>query len=104
MEKKDSRRSCLRLCVTNGDCWFPGDNLDKQLVRYQRRRKGQVVQPFQGDVTDHIHSQEAASMSPPADTGRSGLCFKLRCLATFMVGKLFVFFWAKVSNQIVVIC
>ncbi|KAG7278415.1 hypothetical protein CRUP_038578 [Coryphaenoides rupestris] len=25
-----------------------GDNLDKQLVRYQRRRKGQVVQPFQG--------------------------------------------------------
>uniref|UniRef100_A0A8D3B7U9 GREB1-like protein n=1 Tax=Scophthalmus maximus TaxID=52904 RepID=A0A8D3B7U9_SCOMX len=41
-----------------------GDNLDKQLVRYQRRRKGQVIQPFQGDVTDHIHSQEAASMSP----------------------------------------
>ncbi|XP_037838017.1 GREB1-like protein isoform X4 [Kryptolebias marmoratus] len=45
-----------------------GDNLDKQLVRYQRRWKGQVIQPFQGDVTDHIHSQEAASMSPPADT------------------------------------
>ncbi|XP_070397746.1 GREB1-like protein isoform X4 [Nothobranchius furzeri] len=45
-----------------------GDNLDKQLVRYQRRRKGQVIQPFQGDVTDHIHSQEAASMSPPPDT------------------------------------
>ncbi|XP_026229709.1 GREB1-like protein isoform X3 [Anabas testudineus] len=43
-----------------------GDNLDKQLVRYQRRRKGQVIQPFQGDVTDHIHSQEAASMSPPS--------------------------------------
>ncbi|XP_076000900.1 GREB1-like protein [Genypterus blacodes] len=41
-----------------------GDNLDKQLVRYQRRRKGQVVQPFHGDVTDHIHSQEAASMLP----------------------------------------
>ncbi|XP_041659055.1 GREB1-like protein [Cheilinus undulatus] len=41
-----------------------GDNLDKQLVRYQRRRKGQVIQPFQGDVTDYIHSQEAASMSP----------------------------------------
>uniref|UniRef100_A0A8D3B7Z1 GREB1-like protein n=1 Tax=Scophthalmus maximus TaxID=52904 RepID=A0A8D3B7Z1_SCOMX len=38
-----------------------GDNLDKQLVRYQRRRKGQVIQPFQGDVTDHIHSQEAAT-------------------------------------------
>uniref|UniRef100_A0A3Q3MQX2 GREB1 like retinoic acid receptor coactivator n=1 Tax=Mastacembelus armatus TaxID=205130 RepID=A0A3Q3MQX2_9TELE len=36
-----------------------GDNLDKQLVRYQRRRKGQVIQPFQGDVTDHIHSQES---------------------------------------------
>ncbi|XP_028282946.1 GREB1-like protein isoform X4 [Parambassis ranga] len=45
-----------------------GDNLDKQLVRYQRRRKGQVIQPFQGDVTDYIHSQEAASMSPPSDT------------------------------------
>ncbi|XP_036941082.1 GREB1-like protein isoform X3 [Acanthopagrus latus] len=44
-----------------------GDNLDKQLVRYQRRRKGQVIQPFQGDVTDYIHSQEAASMSPPSD-------------------------------------
>ncbi|XP_041847997.1 GREB1-like protein isoform X2 [Melanotaenia boesemani] len=45
-----------------------GDNLDKQLVRYQRRRKGQVIQPFQVDVTDHIHSQEAASMSLLADT------------------------------------
>ncbi|XP_039875197.1 GREB1-like protein isoform X5 [Simochromis diagramma] len=44
------------------------DNLDKQLVRYQRRRKGQVIQPFQGDVTDNIHSQEAASMSPPSDS------------------------------------
>nr|XP_061835256.1 GREB1-like protein isoform X2 [Nerophis lumbriciformis] len=44
-----------------------GDNLDKQLVRYQRRRKGQVIQPFQGDVTDYIHSQEAASMSPPTE-------------------------------------
>ncbi|KAM3866398.1 GREB1-like protein [Diretmus argenteus] len=44
-----------------------GDNLDKQLVRYQRRRKGQVIQPFQGDVTDHIHSQEAASMVPPSE-------------------------------------
>uniref|UniRef100_H2U8H3 GREB1 like retinoic acid receptor coactivator n=1 Tax=Takifugu rubripes TaxID=31033 RepID=H2U8H3_TAKRU len=38
-----------------------GDNLDKQLVRYQRRRKGQVIQPFQADVTDYIHSQEAAT-------------------------------------------
>ncbi|KAK5616463.1 GREB1-like protein [Crenichthys baileyi] len=45
-----------------------GDNLDKQLVRYQRRRKGQVIQPFQGDVTENIHSQEPASMSPPPDT------------------------------------
>ncbi|XP_026169013.1 GREB1-like protein isoform X3 [Mastacembelus armatus] len=44
-----------------------GDNLDKQLVRYQRRRKGQVIQPFQGDVTDHIHSQESASISPPSE-------------------------------------
>uniref|UniRef100_A0A3P8W2V9 GREB1 like retinoic acid receptor coactivator n=1 Tax=Cynoglossus semilaevis TaxID=244447 RepID=A0A3P8W2V9_CYNSE len=46
-----------------------GDNLDKQLVRYQRRRKGQMVQPFHGDVSEHIHSQEAASMSPPSDRG-----------------------------------
>uniref|UniRef100_A0A8C9Z865 GREB1 like retinoic acid receptor coactivator n=1 Tax=Sander lucioperca TaxID=283035 RepID=A0A8C9Z865_SANLU len=38
-----------------------GDNLDKQLVRYQRRRKGQVIQPFQSDGTYHIHSQEAAT-------------------------------------------
>uniref|UniRef100_A0A8K9V8S5 GREB1-like protein n=1 Tax=Oncorhynchus mykiss TaxID=8022 RepID=A0A8K9V8S5_ONCMY len=44
-----------------------GDNLDKQLVRIQRRRKGQVIQPFQGDVTDHIHSQDAATMVPPSD-------------------------------------
>lgn len=52
-----------------------GDNLDKQLVRYQRRRKGQVIQPFQGDVTDYIHSQEAASMSPPS--GRAELFSKV---------------------------
>lgn len=52
-----------------GDFLFSGDNLDKQLVRYQRRRKGQVIQPFQGDVPDYIHSQEAASMSPPSDRG-----------------------------------
>uniref|UniRef100_A0A674E4C9 GREB1 like retinoic acid receptor coactivator n=1 Tax=Salmo trutta TaxID=8032 RepID=A0A674E4C9_SALTR len=44
-----------------------GDNLDKQLVRIQRRRKGQVIQPFQGDVTDHIHSQDAATMVPPSE-------------------------------------
>lgn len=49
--------------------FLPGDNLDKQLVRYQRRRKGQVIQPYQGDVTENIHSQEPASMSPPPDTG-----------------------------------
>lgn len=64
-------RAVLQLwCVCNyGDCLFSGDNLDKQLVRYQRRRKGQVIQPFQADVADYIHSQEAASMSPPADRG-----------------------------------
>ncbi|XP_041752358.2 GREB1-like protein [Coregonus clupeaformis] len=45
-----------------------GDNLDKQLVRIQRRRKGQVIQPFQGDVTDHIHSHEAATMVPPSES------------------------------------
>lgn len=52
-----------------------GDNLDKQLVRYQRRQKGQVISPFQGDVTDHIHSQEAASMSPP--TGKEDVLNKI---------------------------
>lgn len=52
-----------------GDWLFSGDNLDKQLVRYQCRRKGQVIQPFHGDVTDYIHSQEAASMSPPSNRG-----------------------------------
>ncbi|XP_056148830.1 GREB1-like protein [Lampris incognitus] len=45
-----------------------GDNLDKQLVRYQRRRKCQLIQPFQGDVNDHIHSQEAAGMVPPLES------------------------------------
>uniref|UniRef100_A0A8C7Y7H4 GREB1 like retinoic acid receptor coactivator n=1 Tax=Oryzias sinensis TaxID=183150 RepID=A0A8C7Y7H4_9TELE len=44
-----------------------GDNLDKQLVRYQRRRKGQVTLPYQGDVPEHFHSQEAASMLPLTD-------------------------------------
>uniref|UniRef100_A0A8C5CN96 GREB1-like protein n=1 Tax=Gadus morhua TaxID=8049 RepID=A0A8C5CN96_GADMO len=47
-----------------------GDNLDKQLVKYQRRRKGLVVQPFQGEVSDHLHSQEAASLLPLADQGK----------------------------------
>lgn len=68
-----SRACCtLRVHGSNlclGHLLLLGDNLDKQLVRYQRRRKGQVIQPFQGDVTDHIHSQEAASMSPPSDKG-----------------------------------
>ncbi|XP_065124131.1 GREB1-like protein [Paramisgurnus dabryanus] len=41
-----------------------GDNLDKQLVRYQRKRKDRVVQPFQGHLTEYIHSQEAAAMIP----------------------------------------
>ncbi|XP_062413830.1 GREB1-like protein, partial [Pungitius pungitius] len=54
-----------------------GDNLDKQLVRYQRRWKGQVVQPFQSDVTEHIHSQEAASMSPPSDRELLGKFFQI---------------------------
>ncbi|KAM4551836.1 GREB1-like protein isoform 3-T7 [Odontesthes bonariensis] len=54
-----------------------GDNLDKQLVRYQRRRKGQVIQPFQVDITDHIHSQEAASMSPPSDTDLLSKVFQI---------------------------
>uniref|UniRef100_A0A8C7UAQ6 GREB1-like protein n=1 Tax=Oncorhynchus mykiss TaxID=8022 RepID=A0A8C7UAQ6_ONCMY len=44
-----------------------GDNLDKQLLHIQRQRKGQVIQPFQGDVTDHIPSHEAATMVPPSD-------------------------------------
>ncbi|CAL8280576.1 unnamed protein product [Lota lota] len=44
-----------------------GDNLDKQLVKYQRRRNGLVVQPFQGEVSDHLHSQESASMLLLAD-------------------------------------
>lgn len=42
-------------------------------MRYQRRRKGQMVQPFHGDVSEHIHSQEAASMSPPSDRGNTML-------------------------------
>ncbi|TRY68187.1 hypothetical protein DNTS_006982 [Danionella cerebrum] len=41
-----------------------GDNMDKQLVRYQRKRKERVVQPFQGHLTEYIPSQEAAAMVP----------------------------------------
>uniref|UniRef100_A0A8C1JL85 GREB1-like protein n=1 Tax=Cyprinus carpio TaxID=7962 RepID=A0A8C1JL85_CYPCA len=43
-----------------------GDNMDKQLVRYHRKRKGRVVQPFQGHLTEYIHSQEAPLLSPDA--------------------------------------
>ncbi|XP_030629772.1 GREB1-like protein [Chanos chanos] len=41
-----------------------GDNLDKQLVKYQRRMKDLVIQPFQGDITDYINPEEAAAMLP----------------------------------------
>uniref|UniRef100_A0A673ZK92 GREB1 like retinoic acid receptor coactivator n=1 Tax=Salmo trutta TaxID=8032 RepID=A0A673ZK92_SALTR len=46
-----------------------GDNLDKQLLHIQRQRKGQVIKAFQGDVTNHIPSQEAATMVPPSESG-----------------------------------
>lgn len=52
---------------------FPGDNLDKQLLHIQRQRKGQVIKPFQGNVTDHIPSQEAATMVPPSESGEAWL-------------------------------
>uniref|UniRef100_A0A673ZKK8 GREB1 like retinoic acid receptor coactivator n=1 Tax=Salmo trutta TaxID=8032 RepID=A0A673ZKK8_SALTR len=45
-----------------------GDNLDKQLLHIQRQRKGQVIKAFQGDVTNHIPSQEAATMVPPSES------------------------------------
>uniref|UniRef100_H2MTI9 GREB1 like retinoic acid receptor coactivator n=1 Tax=Oryzias latipes TaxID=8090 RepID=H2MTI9_ORYLA len=54
-----------------------GDNLDKQLVRYQRRRKGQVTLPYQGDVPEHFHCQEAASMLPLTDDGCCSLIFQI---------------------------
>uniref|UniRef100_A0A8C5HLU0 GREB1-like protein n=1 Tax=Gouania willdenowi TaxID=441366 RepID=A0A8C5HLU0_GOUWI len=41
-----------------------GENLDKQLLRYQRRRRGKVVQ---GEVTETIHSQEGGAMSPTTE-------------------------------------
>ncbi|XP_049338795.1 GREB1-like protein isoform X2 [Astyanax mexicanus] len=41
-----------------------GDDLEKELVRYQRRRKQQVVQPFHSDLTEYIHCEEAAGMVP----------------------------------------
>ncbi len=43
--------------------------MDKQLVRYQRKRKDRVVQPFQGHLTEYIHSQEAAAMLPESGPG-----------------------------------
>ncbi|KAG9339202.1 hypothetical protein JZ751_024061 [Albula glossodonta] len=44
-----------------------GDSLDRQLTRFQRRRGDLVTPPFQGDVSDCIHVQEAAAMVPTAD-------------------------------------
>uniref|UniRef100_A0A4W5QQC7 GREB1 like retinoic acid receptor coactivator n=1 Tax=Hucho hucho TaxID=62062 RepID=A0A4W5QQC7_9TELE len=54
-----------------------GDNLDKQLLHIQQQRKGQVIQPFQGDVTDHIQSQEAATMVPPSESGELSDMFQI---------------------------
>lgn len=48
-----------------------GNNLEKQLLKYQRRRKDQVILPFQGDVTDYIHAQEAAAMVPASKPGQT---------------------------------
>uniref|UniRef100_A0AAR2ISX5 GREB1-like protein n=1 Tax=Pygocentrus nattereri TaxID=42514 RepID=A0AAR2ISX5_PYGNA len=39
-----------------------GDDLEKQLVQYQRRRKQQVVQPFLSDLNEYVHCEEAAAM------------------------------------------
>ncbi|XP_066537902.1 GREB1-like protein [Hoplias malabaricus] len=41
-----------------------GNDLEKELMRYQRRRKQQVVQPFQSDLTEYVHCDEAAAMVP----------------------------------------
>uniref|UniRef100_A0AAR2KX77 GREB1-like protein n=1 Tax=Pygocentrus nattereri TaxID=42514 RepID=A0AAR2KX77_PYGNA len=41
-----------------------GDDLEKQLVQYQRRRKQQVVQPFLSDLNEYVHCEEAAAMVP----------------------------------------
>ncbi|XP_066575361.1 GREB1-like protein isoform X1 [Amia ocellicauda] len=49
-----------------------GDNLDKQLLRFQQRRGDQVTLPFQGDVSDCVQSHEAAGMVPTPDTDSSG--------------------------------
>uniref|UniRef100_A0AAY4C4J3 GREB1-like protein n=1 Tax=Denticeps clupeoides TaxID=299321 RepID=A0AAY4C4J3_9TELE len=47
------------------------------LVKYQRRRKEQVIQPYQGDITDYIHSQEAAVMVPATETGMLDEMFQI---------------------------
>ncbi|XP_076828572.1 GREB1-like protein isoform X2 [Brachyhypopomus gauderio] len=39
-----------------------GDDLEKELVRYQRRRKQQMVPPLPGDLKEYVHSQEAVGM------------------------------------------
>uniref|UniRef100_A0A8C1JSZ1 GREB1-like protein n=1 Tax=Cyprinus carpio TaxID=7962 RepID=A0A8C1JSZ1_CYPCA len=57
-----------------------GDNMDKQLVRYQRKRKDRVVQPFQGHLTEYIHSQEAAAMVPESGPGEPFLSLVARSL------------------------
>lgn len=53
---------------------FPGDNLDTKLPPHQRPHKVQDLQGSQGDVSDPIHSQEAASMPPSSDRGKNALC------------------------------
>ncbi|KAJ8408182.1 hypothetical protein AAFF_G00264100 [Aldrovandia affinis] len=44
-----------------------GDSLDRQLARFERRRGELVTPPFQGDITESIHTQEAAAMLPTVD-------------------------------------
>ncbi|MBN3321258.1 GRB1L protein, partial [Atractosteus spatula] len=54
-----------------------GDNLDRQLARFQKRRGDRVTPPFQGDVGDCVESQEAAAMLPDADTDPVGDVFQI---------------------------
>lgn len=44
-------------------CVCVGDNLEKELVRYQRRRKQQA------DLRDSVHSHEKADMKADTVTG-----------------------------------
>ncbi|XP_064202984.1 GREB1-like protein isoform X1 [Anguilla rostrata] len=44
-----------------------GDSLDRQLARFQQRRGELVTPPFHADISDCIHTQEAAAMVPTAD-------------------------------------